>query len=53
MKRLFNISESTSECRLWWRKEGFHLDREILVCRLDVTLYEAGLARVTGMVLYE
>ena len=53
MKKEYNISESTSEYRLWWRKEGFNLDDSILVHRLDGTLCEAGLARLSGTVLYE
>ena len=53
MKREFNISESASECRLWWRKEGFNRDGNILVSNFDMTLYESGLARITGTVLYE
>ena len=52
MKREFNISESASECRLWWRKEGFSHD-DNLIGDLDMTLYETGLARITGTVLYE
>ena len=52
MKRVLNVSESANEYRLWWKKEGFHLDDDILVHRLDVTLYEAGLARISGKVLY-
>ena len=54
MKKEFNISESDSECRLWWKKEGFNRGGEIQVNveDLDKTLYEAGLARITGKVLY-
>ena len=51
MKSKFDISDS-SECRLWWRKEGFNPDGNILDGHLDMTLYEAGLARITGKVLY-
>ena len=53
MKSVLNVPESASEYRLWWRKEGFSLDADILVRHLNVTLYEAGLARITGKVLYK
>ena len=47
MRREFNIPE-TEECRLFKAKEGFFAFSVPLSC-LDVTIYEAGLARITGV----
>ena len=47
MRREFNISE-TEECRLFKTKEGF-FNFSVPLSSLDVTIYEAGLARITGV----
>ena len=47
MRREFNIPE-TEECRLFKTKEGI-FDFSASLSRQDVTIYEAGLARITGV----
>ena len=47
MRMKFNIPE-TEECRLFKGKGGF-FDYTVLLSHLDVTIYEAGLARITGV----
>ena len=47
MRREFNIPE-TEEYRLFKAKEGF-FDSSVPLSSLDVTIYEAGLARITGV----
>ena len=47
MRMKFNIPE-TEECRLFKAKESF-IKTSVPLSHLDVTIYEAGLARITGV----
>ena len=48
MRREFNIPE-TEECRLFKTKPAQFLLQSVPLNHLDVTIYEAGLARITGV----